>query len=776
MPQVRCKHCRSPIPEGAPSAEFCCAGCEAVYGLISAQGLGRFYGLAGDRVAPAASAGTARSHAWLEPLREAAERAPRDVVTLTLDVQGIQCAACVWLMNSLFQRTEGGVRLVVNPGVGRMELSYRKGAFDPLAWVTRIEAFGYRLGPPLKTPSADGLTWRLGVCAAITVNVMLFSVSFYFGLGPKSADAELYRLFTAMSLVLATASVAIGGWPFFRGAVRGLAEGVLHLDVPVALGITLVYATTLLQARRGDGSGLYLDTLSAFITLMLFGRWMQRRVIARNRAWLLEDAGLDGLVCRRVEGQAVRVVPASQVRSGDRLLIAPGELLPVDAVLDSPRARLSLEWISGESTAQSVERGASLLAGSFNASAESFDALATAALEASALPRLLERRTQGLSPDAFWNRLSKSWAKRVLTVAAFGFVVWLPKGLDSALDVAAAILVVTCPCAIGLAIPLAYELVQARLERLGFYARSDDLLDRLRAVRKVLFDKTGTLTLSRLELSGCPALTPEQRDAAYDLASRSAHPAAACIARELAARGARFDADRSTHEEPGQGVSSGEWRLGRRADGEPGSGLFHHGREVAVFHFREALRPHAAEQVRTLHRLGYQVWLVSGDAPERVNALAARLELDPAHVRAAQRPEDKAALVEQLDRSDTLFLGDGVNDALAFGRAFCAGTPAVDRPVMPSRAAFFFVGEGLQSLTAALALAQRLHRVVQRLVFFSLAYNVLAVGAALLGQVTPLRAAVFMPLSSLSLLAFALLSLRERKAALPAQPLQEVRA
>jgi Cu2+-exporting ATPase len=665
------------------------------------------------------------------------------------------------------------VRLVVNPGVGRMELAWRRGAFDAAAFVRRIEAFGYRLGPPLKAPAADGLTWRLGVCAAITVNVMLFSVSFYFGLSPGGADAELYRLFTSLSLALATAAVVVGGWPFFRGAWRGLREGVLHLDLPIALGIALVFAASLLQGAA-SGSDLYLDTLAAFITLMLLGRWMQRRVVEKNRSWLLEDAGLEGLVCRRVDGAAVRVVPAASVREGDTLLIAPGELVPVDAVLVRGEGRVSLEWISGESRPLAVAHGARIQAGGFNAGDSALELKALTRLDGSALPKLLERGAAGPTADVFWNRLARGWSARVLAVAAFGFVLWLPHGVHRALSVAAALLVVTCPCAIGLAIPLAYELVQARLKRLGFYARSDDLLDRLRHVRKVLFDKTGTLTMSRLELEAMPALTPAQRDAAYSLACGSAHPASACLARELLAAGASLDPRLQARELAGAVVEGGAWKLGRRPNAEAGTGLFHEGREVAAFRFREALRPYAGAQVGALAAAGYEVWLLSGDEPGRVAALARRLGLEPSRARAAQTPGDKAAAVVALDRRDTLFVGDGVNDAPAFAEAFCAGTPAVDRPVMPSRAGFFFVGEGLGALAAALALSKELHRVVRRIVAASLAYNVVAVAAALCGLVTPLRAAVFMPLSSLSLLLFALLSLRGRRPEAPR--LSEARA
>jgi Cu2+-exporting ATPase len=764
---MQCLHCHSPMAANAEFAPFCCAGCQTVYTLISEEGLTRFYALAGDKVAPATRVEKDRPLAWLEPLLESAQQQRGDVCSLSLDVQGIQCAACVWLMNELFRRSEGGVRLVVNPGIGRMELAWRRGAFDVPAFVHRVESFGYLLGPALKKQAADGLTWRLGICAALTLNVMLFSVSFYFGLAPD--EPELFHLFTTLSLVLSTASVLLGGWPFFRAAWRGVREGVLHLDVPIALGIALVYATSLLQSFHARGDLAYFDTLNTFITLMLFGRWMQRRIVERNKSYLLDDAGLEGLVCRRIEAGAVRVVPAGAVREGDALLIAPGELVPVDATLSGERGgQISLDWISGESAPQPLTRGARVPAGSFNAGANPLQLTALGKMDGSALPSLLRTRQSTRVADAFWNKLARGWATRVLIIAGVGFVLWLPFGLSKALDVAVALLVVTCPCAIGLSIPLAYELVQARLRRRGFYARDEDLLDRLRRVRKVLFDKTGTLTLSRLELALMPALTEAQRHIAFNLASRSAHPASVCLAGAL--RG-HWDDALVTREVPGVGIESGPWLLGR---GDGATTLYFDGHATARFPMREKLRPGALEQMKTLKDEGYALWLVSGDSKARVAGLALRLGLGSDRVLAAQSPEDKARLVAGVDEGDTLFLGDGVNDAPAFAKALCAGTPAIDRPVMPSRSSFFFVGEGLSALSEALSLSRRLHQVVRSILFVSIAYNVVAVTAGLGGFITPLRAAVFMPLSSLSLLLFTLWALREKRA--PAPALMEVPA
>ena len=280
-------------------------------------------------------------------------------------------------------------------------------------------------------------------------------------------------------------------------------------------------------------------------------------------------------------------------------------------------------------------------------------------------------------------------------------------------------------------------------------------------MRKVLFDKTGTLTLGRLELvdrEAARALAPEVRDVAFDMAARSNHPVSRCLTEELARAGARFSAGARVTEHPGLGLEllcpEGTWRLGAAAWAAPGAGvgegtvLAREGQPVATFLLRESVRADARRELGALRESGHEVWLISGDAPERVRAMATALGLPEAHALGGQRPEDKAATVSRLDQEDTLYLGDGVNDSLAFERALCAGTPAIDRPVLPGKSDFFLLGEGLSAIRESLALAHRLRHMVRRLLAVALLYNGVAVAVCLAGLMTPLRAAVAMPLSS----------------------------
>lgn len=774
----QCSHCQGPIPADAKSARFCCSGCESVHDLLLSGGLGRYYELAGNDVTPAAPAAE-RSFTWLEPqLAKALESASGGACSLVLDVQGVHCAACVWLMNETFHRRPGAHEVTVNPAVGQVALVFDPTRFGVEAWLKEIERFGYQFGPARKEGSRRSieLPLRLGICAAITVNVMLFSLSFYFGLTPDAVGP--FELFTWLSLVLSTVTVIVGGWPFFRAAWLGIRAGVLHLDVPIALGIALVYGMSLVQLRSGRGDLTYFDTLNTFITLMLLGRFLQERMLERNRRFLLDDDGADALVVRKIVGERIVTERAPTVRSGEVLLVAPGDVVPVNARLVEATAQVSTDWITGESAPRQITKGGDVPAGSFNAGRTAFHVEAAQDFSDSPLVRLLRQpaaKSRTGAHHALWDRLSRRWVVKVLLVASAGFLAWLPSSLDDAVNVAASLLVITCPCAIGIAIPLAYELMQTRLRRAGFFARANDVLDRLTHVRTVLFDKTGTLTLGTLELvddSVAARLSTDARAVAWNLAVRSSHPVSGCVAKALDPFAPAYDTTAAVVEVQGQGLewrrTDGLWRLGRPSfavsEGQgAGAVLSRDGVEVARFETREALRHDARDEMAWLASQGFQTWLISGDSAERVAALARTLGVPASHALSSQTPEAKAQAVARLDRGDTLYLGDGVNDSLAFERAYIAGTPAIDRPVMPSRSDFFLVGEGLSPLKTALTGAAELRRIVRHVLTISLSYNVFAVGLALMGKMSPLLAAITMPASTLSLIAFTVISLTRRE-------------
>ncbi|PKN57018.1 MAG: ATPase P [Deltaproteobacteria bacterium HGW-Deltaproteobacteria-14] len=745
------------------------------YDMLHAEGLTRYYDLSCGIVNPGAE--DAGPMTWLGPLVARARDLSRDGrLSVTVDVQGLHCAGCVWVIQTLFQRRDGAVHIGVNPGVGRIELVFDPERFDVAAYLGDLAHLGYRSGPPLKASrgESDGLSVRLGVTIALAMNVMILSAAGYLGLNAEE-EPGLFSLFGWLAFALTTVSVLVGGPVFFRGAWGALRRRALHLDVPIAIGIALAWGGSTWLFFEGGGDQAYFDTLAIFIALMLLGRYLQSRFVERNRRMLLADAGLSGLHVRVIApDDTLALAPVDEVLCGTRLLVTPGELVPVDARVVGGAADFSLAWIDGESDPVAFVGERVVPAGAHLVGGVARELVATQGFSDSALHTLLAPGSRGGdAPDGFWHRVSSAYVLLVLGFAALALALWWSDSPARAFEVAIAVLVVTCPCAIGLATPLAYEIVHARLRKKGLFVRESGFLDKVRRVRQVFFDKTGTLTLGELTLADPAALDglpPAARAALFQMTVRSSHPKSRALFTHLGRRGgATLDPGAAVTEEPGVGLTlrsaEGSWRLVADADvdadGERALLLERDGVVLARFAFVETLRHDVATEVAALGHAGVDVWLLSGDAEARVHAAARALAIPAERTRAACRPADKAAVIRAADRHDSLMIGDGINDAPAFEAALCAGTPAVDRPTLPARADFYLMASGIGPISEAIALGGRLRRTVVRNLAFAAAYNLAGVALALAGLLSPLVCAVAMPLSSLSVLALTLFSLRE---------------
>ena len=781
--EAACLHCRLPLPTGCSSG-FCCRGCEAVHALLADAGLSRYYDLGGGEGHPVANVQGA-DHKWLEPiaarlaaqshgltdLREGVPCESHGLTRVTLDVQGLHCSACVWLLDAIFQRAPGGAAILVNPSVGSVELTIGHD-FLLVQYVKDIEAFGYRFGPPLKandarTRASSDLLWRMGLCIAIAMNTMIFGFAVYCGL----SEGRVFRLFHALDFGLSFVSVLVGGTVFFRSAWQALRRRVLHLDLPIAMGIALVFTSSTYTYVTRGGTTSYFDTLNVFIALMLVGRFLQERVLAKNRAYLLASEGAEGLYTRRITGGDVALVRCLEIAEGDTLLVGHQDLVPVECqLLGDQHFVFSLDWINGESAPRTFAPGDLVPAGAFCQDTRAATMRAVAAFDASAVVSLLRvssRRDHELARSTpWWKRLTRLYVASVLVLAASGFSGWIlvTHDLARSLDVVAGVLIVTCPCAFGIAVPLAYELAQARLRRVGLFVRTPGFLDRAAEIERVVFDKTGTLTTGLLVVrnpEALLALSDEDRAMAYDLAVRSSHPKSRAIVTCLEGMGARggFDAKRDVREIAGMGLESGAWRMGAPgwacddASETADVVLGKNGRVVAAVRTGEEARPGALGEVKSLEREGYESWVLSGDSAEATRTMAIECGIDGARAFGARTPEGKAAWLRELvarDGKKTLFVGDGINDSLVAEEAYCAGTPAIDRPFMAARCDFYFVSPGLGPVRAALEMSKRLARVVRSNLAIAVFYNVITVTLALAGVMTPLWCAILMPISSLT--------------------------
>jgi Cu2+-exporting ATPase len=767
-----CEHCGTEYSPKTKDERYCCRGCEFVAELISENGFEQFYDLKqGIAVAPVRSRPfEEHDFSWLAPkvLEAEAEAEKRgEAARLDLALEGISCVGCVWLVEKLFARHAGSVRAAANPSSGRLHVEWMPGHCELEPFLRELCQFGY-VAAPAGSVRGDHerrrLIARMGLCGAFALNTMAFSLPFYLGM-PE--DFEFAGLFKLIAFLSATLSMLVGGGYFMDRAWRAVRAGSLHIDLPIALGLISAYIGSITGWALGRERLMYFDFVSIFVFLMLAGRYLQTTAVERNRRRLVRAQPVPDAV-PKADGDG-DAVGREEILPGLKFLLAPGQALPVSGVLAAGVADFSLEWIHGEADPVRFSAGSRLPAGAILLSRT------PAAVEASECwqDSLLAKLTAPVSGDRASPGLDKLLRVYltivlVLGLSALAFWVWRGDWLTGA-QAMISVFVVSCPCALGVAIPLADDLAASTVERLGAFVRTATLWPRLTKVRQVIFDKTGTLTLERPVLENpetVAALDDRAAAALARLTQGSLHPVARSLLEALGTRGQKLLAAAAAGkmvELPGLGVSLADgdvaWTLGKAGwTGNAtmigpaemaGSELRKDGNVVAAFHFSESLRPGAIAMLRSLEKRGLSLHILSGDHADKVAKMASALGLSKNQAIGGLSPEDKAREVRQLDRQNTLYLGDGANDSLAFDAALVTGTPVVDRSLLESKADFYTLGSGLAFLTGLLDAAAARKTAVSAAFAFALVYNLTTVAFSMAGKMSPLLAAILMPLSSI---------------------------
>lgn len=785
-----CRHCGAPLIDARMvETGFCCAGCAYVFRLVNEHGLAGYYRIKDTVTVPAdAAVFQPRDYVWLETAQQEAEAAtpvPR-IPELSLDVQGISCAGCVWLIERLFQQQPGARDISVNAQLGSMRLRWVRGAYSAPDFARKVQAFGYLVGPAgedTTEPESRGLVKRIGLCAAFAMNVMLYTLPGYFGM---ERTFEYARLFGVLSLVFGTLSFLVGGSYFLSRAVRALREGVLHIDLPIALGVIGAYTGSLYGWLAGDERFVYFDFVSGFILLMLIGRWAQVAAVEQNRRRLLRQQPKPRKVRVLVADGAIREIAPERLLKTEIFLVGPGQTVPVEARLETAAATFSLTSINGEAEPRVFHPGQRVPGGAVSLSRVDVRLAAQQAWGESLLAQLLAPAPRPGWRQVFLEKTIRGYLIGIITVAVLaGLGWWLATG--DALrtwSVVTAVLVVSCPCAIGLAFPLADEMATVAMRRHGVFVRDNDLWAKLGRVRKLVFDKTGTLTLENPVLKNPEALLaldPAARAALLALVRDNPHPLSQCLCEQLLADGATSPLEGEVRETVGFGVelittTGSTWTLGRPgwAAGNPRSFFTHYvknipdgevalacgGKVVARFWFADTARPDAQVEIAGLAARGLPAYILSGDQSGKVAALAAELGLPATHAQGELTPQGKADWLTQQGAEEVLMLGDGANDSLAFDRALCRGTPVIHRGVLEQKADFYYLGRGIGGIRALFEINGVRRRTQRVILCFSITYNLLVVGLAVAGRVNPLVAAILMPASSLTTLTIVGLGMR----------------
>lgn len=769
-----CRHCGSPSGED----EFCCSGCAYVHRLIHREGLDTFYSIKDRATSPAdAALEVERDYGWLETLQRQAEETVAEkggTPRLMLSVQGLSCAGCVWLIEKLFSREPGAGRIEINAQTGQVRMSWRtdtKQQFDAAGFAGTLQRFNYLLGPAGKAVGGGGesrdLVKRIGLCTAFAMNVMLFTLPAYFGMEASFAYAGL---FNTLALGFGTLSLLAGGGYFLSRAIRAIREGALHIDLPIALGIVGAYVGSFFGWVTGQEAYMYFDFVSGFILLMLVGRWAQVAAVERNQRRLLAEQPTPPQVRTWDADGKEQEVPPEQLVEGVEFAVERGQTVPVGAKLISPEASLNLAWINGESASRVFHTDQAVPAGAQNVGLEPIRLSATETWEQSLLAKLLQPLERASEGESLIERVIQGYLIAILVVAALAGVGWWWGSGDwlQAGAVVTAVLVVSCPCALGLAFPLADEMATVALRKRGLFVRAGDLWGRLAHVRKLVFDKTGTLTLEHPVLTNpdaIGALSEDARQALFMLVRDNPHPVGRALLDTLVRMDVPEPGEGEIMEVVGQGLTWGQWSLGRAGwhDGGKTDGstvLAWAGEPMARFRFEDQPRADARREIAALRDRGLIAFILSGDENAKVADMAGQLGLPPDNAYGNQSPDAKAAWLLEHGADDALMLGDGANDSLAFDAARCRGTPVVHRGILASKADFYYLGQGLGGLRALFEVndvRRRTHRV---LLTFMITYNVTAVALAVAGLMNPLFAAVLMPLSSLATLAIVGIGMR----------------
>ncbi|MER8680300.1 cation-translocating P-type ATPase [Mesorhizobium sp. M1405] len=695
-----------------------------------------------------------------------------DLHQTDLSVPTVHCGACIQTIETALEKLDRLEDARVNLSTKRVSIRWRGNEAPP--FVAALERLGYpaHLFEPEvdeKDKTLSELIRAVAVAGFAAGNIMLLSVSVWSG-----AEGATRDLFHWISALIAIPALAFAGGIYFRSAWNALRHGRMNMDVPIAVGVSLAYAMSLYETIH-HGDHAYFDASVSLLFFLLIGRTLDHVMRERARTAVngLSRLAARGAMVMRDDGTR-DYRPVGEIEPGMQLLIAAGERIPVDGKIIRGFSDLDCSLVSGESVPRTVASGEAVQAGILNLTGP-LTVEATAAAKDSFLAemvRLMEAAEGGRAHyRRIADRVSALYAPVVHLTAFVTFLGWMVAIGDwhRAMTIAIAVLIITCPCALGLAVPIVQVVAARRLFEAGVMVKDGSAMERLATINVAVFDKTGTLTLGQPRLLNAPSIHPTMLAIAADMAAHSRHPLSKAIANFAGFAGQpKLD---SVSEHPGFGIEAtaagSTWRLGRRGwagwkartGGESrygGTVLTKDGIIVASFVFEDALRADARAAVEQLNNARVSAQMLSGDTAAACGEVAAALGIH--HFVPALLPSGKVEHIETLakDGHKVLMVGDGLNDTPALSAAHVSIAPATAADVGRKAADFVFLRESLSAVPLALDVSRKAGRLIRQNIAIAIIYNAVAVPIAISGHVTPLIAAMAMSASSLLVIGNAL--------------------
>jgi len=808
-----CAHCLLPVRQeiavrgsaDEPGLRFCCAGCRNVHALLRREGLDGFYvrRTGWTPGPPDFGAGAIGSNGADPDAFAACVRKSGDAVEADMAISGIRCASCVWLIERYLGKRAGVRSVRVNYATHRATVRWDPAAADAGRIAGWIAELGYTPRPvepggtddALRAEKRD-LMVRFGTAAFLSSQVMMVTAGLYAGTF-QGIEGPYRTFFNLLAVFLTTPIVFYSGFPFLKGAVAGIRNRTPGMDVLIALGSLSAYLYSVAMAVAGGD--VYCDTVAMIVTLILLGRYLEAAARGRATASIAKLIGLAPGRARRLReesgagGLAADTVPVAALRPGDAIEVVPGSRIPADGRVTAGSSEADQSMLTGESRPILKAPGSAVYAGTLNGSGRLVVAVTGTGRE-TALARIVQAVEEAQSRKAPIERVADAVVRRfvpsVVAVALLTFAAWIALGhpAATALLASVSVLVVACPCALGLAVPLAVHVGSASARSAGILVKGGDVLEAGATVTSVFLDKTGTLTEGRPRLTdavGFGVTRTELLRIAASLEASSEHAFAAAVLREAPAGHRAEVADfRAT---PGMGVEGAirgtRCLLGREdflaargvaiAPGQRaiGGAMSEAGKSVAwlargnevvgILASVDTLRPGAVDLVARLKENGYGVMMVTGDG----KGVAARIAADAGigRYRAHAAPADKAAAVRNARKAGArvLFVGDGVNDAPAMTEADVGVAMGRGTDVAIGSAGAVLTADDLLLVPRFLSLSRRTMRVIRQNLWWAFSYNAVAIPLAAAGRITPVVSAALMAASSL-IVAGNALRLRER--------------
>ncbi len=782
---VPCAHCGLPVPSGllneTATQQFCCTGCTTAFAILHEHGLDQYYRFAEKREAPVRASG--RSYEEFDHPAFAERYVTRSAggfARTELYLEGVHCASCVWLVERM---------PIVVPGVARAELDVRRSlavlewddAAVPLSAVAHaLDSLGYPPHPfrgvardAMRRREDRAMMVRLGVAGAIAINVMLAALALYSG-ETSGMDAQYTRFFRWISFGLIVPTFVWPGRVFFTGAWASVHTRSLHMDLPIAIALAAGFVRGAINTFTDSGP-VYFDGLAILIFALLVGRFLQQRGqrMAADAAELLH--AIAPVSARIVDAGSTREIPTDALLPGMVLDVRAGESFAADGTVITGHSSVNAALLTGESRPVPVSAGERVWAGTHNI-ASPLTVRVDESGESSRIAKLMRQVEESARRRApvvqMANRMAGIFVAIVLTAAALTLSIKWRMHSAHAFDDAIALLIVTCPCALALATPLAITVAVGRAAGRGMLIKGGDALELLATPATLVLDKTGTIT------EGATALVawtgPEWvKPLVLALEEGSSHPLADGFRRAWTQL-TPATVQEVRHIAGGglDGIVDGHHvRIGSpRFVGEAASSTADMRETVAAIDrtltpvhiavdgvllaaagLGDRIRADARESLDTLRAAGWRTVMLSGDAPDVVRAVAATLGFDDADAIGSASPEDKLAFVEQLKtRGRVVMVGDGVNDAAAIAAAHVGIGVHGGAEACLSTADIYLTRPGLSALVELTDGARNTMRVIRRNIGFSVGYNIIGATLAVIGVLNPLIAAVLMPTSSLT--------------------------